>query len=357
MAVKRTRHSREHGGYIIILLVICCILIVAVGLISKKRAKEAQQTAESLPAATSTAETTALPTETDAALPAQTLPAETLAAVPDSTAEPTAPPETQPEAQTGAYSIIADTAHLYLRINREKTVTLRANADGVDLSAVRWSVSDSNIADVDETGLVIGLQQGTCTLYADYGVERLEIPVTVRELSVVDECTYIDGILVANKSYSLPSTYDPGMLPETEAAFDQLTADAAAQGLDIYLGSGYRDYAFQVECYNSMVDAYGKEYADSVSARPGFSEHQTGYTIDCNTIDNTFAETDEGRWLAEHCWEYGFIIRYPQGKEAITGYDYESWHIRYVGVEHAQAIWEQGITLEEYLDIDSVYAE
>ncbi len=347
MAVKRTRHSREHGGYVVVLLVICCILIVAVGMISSKRAKQTTPGAESLPGAISG--TDAPVDSTEPSDQAATQPVQGATDAPAAT-EPTG-------SQTSAYSIAADTTHLYLRINREKAITLRAAADGVDLSTVTWSVSDSNIADVDENGLVTGLQQGTCTLYADYGVERLEIPVTVRELTVVDECTYIDDILVANKSYSLPQNYDPGMLPETEQAFEQLRTDAAAQGLDIYLGSGYRDYAFQVECYNSIVDGYSKEYADTISARPGHSEHQTGYTIDCNTIDETFDDTPESAWLAEHCWEYGFILRYPEGKEDITGYAYESWHIRYVGIDHAKEIWEQGITLEEYLDITSVYEE
>ncbi len=345
MARTNRRHRREHGGYIILLLVVCCVLVVAVGMISRSRSKDAESLADSMTLQNSAAETQ----------PATTAPQSTINSAPESTVS--TPTEAPNSAVTDAYSFRADTLHLYIRINRNKPVTLTAMTQDADLSGVVWSISDENIAVVDETGMVTGLQKGTCTLYADYGVERLEIPVTVRELTVVDECTYIDGILVANKSYSLPASYDPGMLPETDAAFSELKLDAAALGLDIYLGSGYRDYAFQEECYNSMVDAYGKEYADSVSARPGYSEHQTGYTIDCNTIDNTFAETDEGKWLAEHAHEYGFIIRYPEGKEAITGYDYESWHIRYVGLEHAQAIYEQGITLEEYLDIDSVYAE
>ncbi|MBR4319473.1 MAG: M15 family metallopeptidase, partial [Oscillospiraceae bacterium] len=91
--------------------------------------------------------------------------------------------------------------------------------------------------------------------------------------------------------------------------------------------------------------------ANKISAKPGHSEHQTGYTVDCNSINPSFIETPEGQWLDQHCHEYGFIIRYPEGKEAITGYEYECWHIRYVGVEMATEIYEQGLTLEEYLDV------
>ncbi|MFR6495284.1 MAG: D-alanyl-D-alanine carboxypeptidase family protein [Ruminococcus sp.] len=136
------------------------------------------------------------------------------------------------------------------------------------------------------------------------------------------------------------------------------SCDAAAQeGLDIYIGSDYRDYAYQVKIYNNYCNLYGWEQADSFSARPGYSEHQTGLTIDCNTIDDAFGDTQESVWLAQHCADYGFIIRFPKGKESITGYQYEPWHIRYVGVDVAKEIQKYGLTLEEYLGVDSVYAE
>ena len=82
--------------------------------------------------------------------------------------------------------------------------------------------------------------------------------------------------------------------------------------------------------YESYCETYGWQQADTFSARPGYSEHQTGLTIDCNTIDDAFGQTEEAVWLADHCADYGFIIRFPDGKEDITGYQYEPWHIRYV---------------------------
>lgn len=102
--------------------------------------------------------------------------------------------------------------------------------------------------------------------------------------------------------------------------------------------------------------------ADTYSARAGFSEHQSGLAIDVNQIDDSFIGTPEAIWLEKHCYEYGFILRYPQGKQDITGYKYESWHIRYVGTDmsykiHAKAM-EMGdpyLTLEEYFGIDSYY--
>ena len=287
--------------------------------------------------------------ETTEATEPTTLPEVTSAAVKE-----TVPPPTKRSSAGG--TIHVKQPYLYLRVNHTKKIPLILS-NSVTADQITWSVDDPDILDVEEDGTVTGLQKGSCTVCASYGDETLEIPVTVRELITIAGCTYVDDILVANKSYSLPEDYDPGLLPVTEEAFDELSAAAAEEGLEIYQGSGYRDYKFQVKCYNSMVSGYNKQYADTYSARPGHSEHQTGYTIDCNTKNDAFGEADAGKWLAAHCHEYGFIIRYPKGKEKITGYNYESWHIRYVGKEHAKIIHDQDITLEEYLDIDSVYRD
>ncbi len=168
--------------------------------------------------------------------------------------------------------------------------------------------------------------------------------------------TYIGGILVVNKTYPLPSNYNPGLDPTCKAQFDTLAAAAAADGLNIYLSSGFRSYDYQAKIYNNYVNWYGQEKTDTLSARPGHSEHQTGLAIDVNTINDSFIGTPEAIWLAEHAHEYGFIIRYPKGKEHITGYKYEPWHIRYLGVETATAVYNSGLTLEEYLGITSCYA-
>ena len=130
---------------------------------------------------------------------------------------------------------------------------------------------------------------------------------------------------------------------------------AAEEGLNLWIGSGYRSYQDQEIIYNNYVAMDGVEMADTYSARPGYSEHQTGLVIDCNTIDDAFGNTPESAWLAEHAHEYGFVIRYPKGKEDITGYQYEPWHIRYVGSKVATECYERGICLEEYFGIDSYY--
>lgn len=173
-----------------------------------------------------------------------------------------------------------------------------------------------------------------------------------------DGLTYVDGVLIANKTYSLPESYNPGgLLPECEEAFAVMKRDAAAKGLNIYVSSGFRSFASQKSIYNRYVSRDGRALADTYSARPGHSEHQTGLAIDLNTITQSFGKTKEGRWVAEHCHEYGFILRYPEGKSHITGYCFEPWHLRYVGVETATKIAQSGLCLEEYYGITSFYAE
>lgn len=177
-------------------------------------------------------------------------------------------------------------------------------------------------------------------------------------ISEKDGVTYVDGILIANKTYSLPSGYNPGdLLPECAAAFSEMKSAAAQQGLGIWNASGFRSYELQESLYTRYSNRDGKEAADRYSARPGHSEHQSGLAIDLNEITSSFKNTKEGKWVAENCHKYGFIIRYAEGKEAQTGYMYEPWHIRYVGVDTATAIYNSGLCLEEYFGITSSYAD
>lgn len=341
---RRRRRNDGKGKYIALLIPLCLLLIFAIGMIAKR--KDGKTPMPQNPAHSDTSQSGIAPTDA-----VQT---GTTQANSEPAQSHTVPISTTPiESPTDGNGTVADaqSGHIYLRVNHEKQVELPLDFG----AATEYSISDENVAFVEQNGMLTGLQKGTCTLTVKGSGKTLEIPVTVRELVIENGCTYVDGILVANKTYSLPRDYDPGLLPITEEAFEKLSKDARAQGLDIHNSSDYRTYDFQKECYDSIVNGYSKEYADSISARPGHSEHQTGYTIDCNSIDNTFADTAEGKWLAKNCWKYGFILRYPADKVDITGYAYESWHIRYVGVEHAKEIMEQGICLEEYLDIDSKY--
>lgn len=169
--------------------------------------------------------------------------------------------------------------------------------------------------------------------------------------------TYVDGYLIVNKTYSIPSNYNPGLSSEVKSKADIMFADAKVLGLNIYISSGFRSYSYQTTLYNRYVSQDGKEMADTYSARPGHSEHQTGLAFDVNQIDNSFADTPEGKWMANNCYKYGFILRYPKGKTNETGYMYESWHFRYVGTELAEKLYNNGdwITMESYFGLTSEY--
>lgn len=185
--------------------------------------------------------------------------------------------------------------------------------------------------------------------------------------------------VIVNKHLPLqPKTYVPNdlVVPEIqlrsnitgdERQVRQVTADALktmstaakGEGLTLTLESGYRSYNFQVNLYNRYVSEQGKSVADTQSARPGFSEHQTGLAADlggttkptCN-VEQCYADTPEGKWLAANAYKYGFIIRYPDGKTNVTGYEYEPWHVRYVGIDLATEMHNKGIqTLEEFFNL------
>ena len=170
---------------------------------------------------------------------------------------------------------------------------------------------------------------------------------------------YIKEILIANKTYDLPSTYNPGgLLSEFNSAFSKMKSAASNDGISLWIKSGFRSYATQKNLYNNYVARDGKAAADRYSARPGYSEHQTGLAADLNEISDTFGDTKAGKWLSDNCWKYGFILRYPKGKESQTGYMYESWHFRYIGdTDIAKQLYNNGnwLSLEEYLGIDSKY--
>lgn len=163
--------------------------------------------------------------------------------------------------------------------------------------------------------------------------------------------------LIANKTYALPASYAPGDLTaECAAALKEMQKAAAKSGIDLYVVSGYRSYATQQSVYNRYVNRDGKAEADTYSARPGHSEHQSGLAMDLNSLYASFAYTAEGKWLAANSWKYGFIIRYPKNKQSVTGYIYEPWHVRYLGKELAADVYKSGLCLEEYFGITSKYS-
>ena len=173
-----------------------------------------------------------------------------------------------------------------------------------------------------------------------------------------DKPKYINGIIIANKTFPLPSTYAPGESKEARAAFNEMAAEALLSDIKLTAFSTYRAYDYQVGLYDRYVKKDGVEAADRYSARPGYSEHQTGLAFDIGEVNfekhwasSSFGETTAGKWVAANAHRYGFILRYPKGKESITGYMHESWHFRYVGKNIAEDIHSRNITLEEYLGL------
>ncbi len=187
--------------------------------------------------------------------------------------------------------------------------------------------------------------------------------------------TNVDSLLiVANKKHKLPDGYVPEDLVDVNTLGGRATiapymrqeaAEAVAEmiqdaqnndGVYLTISSAYRSESYQASLYNGYVGQYGVATADTISSRPGYSDHQTGLAADFveggdSDFNERFESTASGIWLAEHAYEYGFIIRYPKGKQEITGYTYEPWHFRYVGKEYAKLIYESGLSFEEYFDV------
>src|SRR5690625_296897 len=186
---------------------------------------------------------------------------------------------------------------------------------------------------------------------------------------------------LVNKHHSLDENYVPEDLvtvsvptvlenPEVNQ-LRKIAADALrdmfdqAKRSEVYLHarSGYRSYQTQVQLFNNYAEQHGEEAANRYSARPGHSEHQTGLVMDVTSesvnfqLDEQFGESEEGTWLSQHAHEFGFVIRYPQNMEDMTGYIYEPWHIRYLGVDVATEVYESGLTYEEYLDREGIIHE
>ncbi|MCH5203555.1 MAG: D-alanyl-D-alanine carboxypeptidase family protein [Oscillospiraceae bacterium] len=163
-----------------------------------------------------------------------------------------------------------------------------------------------------------------------------------------DGVTYVGGILVVNKRYSIPNDYGNGLSDELRAAVVKMREDS---GYPMKIVSGFRDYETQKEVYKSWCELDGIETASTYSAKPGHCEHQTGLAVDITSTENDYAFTDEARWIGKNCYKYGLIVRYPEDKFDETGYIYEPWHLRYVGKSTAKLIHDSGLTLEEFLGI------
>lgn len=189
--------------------------------------------------------------------------------------------------------------------------------------------------------------------------------------SIDDPASYwvvVDKLRPLNPADYYPADLVDPPLPYTVYPLRQAASDAAVQmfaaftaesgGLEMQFNSAFRSFESQGEKYAYWTSVYGQEGADLTSARPGHSEHQTGLAIDVAaapeycTLEQCFADTPQGQWLAANSWRFGFIVRYPNGMTAVTGYEYEPWHMRYVGVELATEMHNTGVaTLEEFFGL------
>lgn len=249
-----------------------------------------------------------------------------------------------------------------------------AKTDGESDSSPSGDSEDSGSASTDE-------EQGSSdagneTATDDSLMEQRSVSAMQNTIDSESVVTNAEAMtVIVNKQRSLPEGYEPNdlvepnvpfsfdgphekrhMRKEAAEALEKLFAGAEADGIELRAVSGYRSYERQVSIYNNNVKTKGQEYTDRVSSKPGRSEHQTGLAMDVsspsvgNALEEVFGTSKEGQWLAEHAAEYGFVIRYLEGEEDITGYVYEPWHIRYVGTDLAPDIVKSGLTLEEYFD-------
>ena len=288
---------------------------------------------------------------------------------------------------------------------------LKFTPEDITYTGAIYYTSDSSVASVTNEGVITAKSAGNCTIEAYYEndyrlVASMEVtvidsfPITSQETTapetpspetttpdtepepepetdppasstpapapeysgshkmvVIDGITYFDGVMIANKTYTLPASYNPGVQPEAMDAFYDMQAAAAADGISLWILSSFRSYEDQDVIYNRYVAQDGRDAADTYSSRPGHSDHQTGYTFDLNSLEQDFQYDPAGQWLDKNCYKYGFIIRYPKGKESSTGYMYEPWHVRYIGVDLATKVTQSGLSLEEYFGITSQYQD
>ena len=176
-----------------------------------------------------------------------------------------------------------------------------------------------------------------------------------------------DLLVLVNKANKIPDNYNANLIVYEDSEMSELLLEdlkkmrdtAEKQGINIYIDDAYRSKQEQEKVFNNTINKYikqgstqnaAKEKAKQIAALPGYSEHETGLAIDFSLRSNPQDQEQMWQWLKGNAYKYGFILRYPEGKEHITGYSNEPWHYRYVGKKHAKTMYEKGIVLEEYLN-------
>lgn len=241
-----------------------------------------------------------------------------------------------------------------------------------DIQLQHEEIYTTGLYDEDTKKVINEILSGNSDIDPSAGLQKPNNDQKDESIKIVENPYEVLSLI--NKQHALPADYIPNDLvtpnvrfPFTEDlpkkqlrkvaadALEELFAASDEAGLNLFAQSGYRSYDRQDAIFAANVDRVGEKAANNFSARPGESEHQTGLTMDVTSPDVNFdliiefGDTKEGRWLKEHASDYGFIIRYLEGKEDITQYQFEPWHLRYVGLRAAEEIMSQEITLEEYL--------
>lgn len=273
---------------------------------------------------------------------------------------------------------VTDNSEVCTLVTKKPNKTTKEN----EVYTTSWYMIDSDV-DTSTPGEYT-VKVTACDKYGNEA-EPKTFSVTVdnkKALSTYDSDTHVsyntDSILVvANKKNALPDGYEPSdlrvvntpntnnwkMRDEAATALEEMFAAAKEDGITLIACSGYRSQSYQVTLYNSYVSKYGRATADTISSRPGYSDHQTGLAMDIGDHDQAtvfssdMQYTPEGEWLYKNAHNYGFILRYPKGKDDITGYTFEPWHYRYIGVEDATKLYNisPDYTLEEYLGVEGGY--
>lgn len=211
----------------------------------------------------------------------------------------------------------------------------------VDYQKVNRTTEENTVTYVN-----IGLDK---PFYTDYlTIKKFSLNMLTNKYRGLDQNYVPDDLVKLNTAYTLDNE-DEYLNSQVAEVFYQMAEDMAKENLSIVANSAYRSYKNQQETYDLYLKTYGENYVKNYVGNPGFSEHQTGLALDIASKNgDVFANTKESKWLKENAYKYGFILRYPQDKEDITGYKYEPWHYRYVGTEIAQYIHNNSLTFDEY---------
>lgn len=203
---------------------------------------------------------------------------------------------------------------------------------------------------LENNSLMDGSGSVKLSMFLDYDDNgECAVEIVPPDLRYEDGAAYVGEIVLVNRQYRLPEDYPVEELSdELMTALQKMRDDT---GFTMGILSGFRSYQYQVQTYNHWKNLYGEKRANLISAPAGASEHQTGLAVDISSLNQSYINTAEGQWVAQNCHKYGFIVRFPENKVEYTGYSYEPWHLRYVGVELATRIYESGMCLEEFLGL------